>query len=122
MGGVVFDCNSESSTDWLRHRVTKQEFESNFGGSAVIKRRAFTMMIGYLPVRLRDRLEGMGVEIEREKRRRHQIRQASRDCGGCRNPDVSWGQHQKLAHAMITVDDKATANNLIRNGIVIQGE
>jgi len=120
-GGVVFDCNLESGTDWLRHRVTKQEFESKFGGSAVIKRRAFTMMIGYLPVRLKDCLEGMGVEIERENGEDVKFGSVKK-LRWMRNPNVSWGQHQKLAHAMITVDDKTTANNLIRNGIVIQGE
>lgn len=120
-GGVVFDCNSTYGIDWLRHRATKQEFKQKFGGSAIVKNRAFTLIVGYLPVTLKEHLEQMGTEIEHDND--DDIREGSvKKLRWMRNPATSWSREQKYAHALITVDDKQTANNIIRNGIAINGE
>lgn len=122
-GGVVFDCNSAYGIDWLRHSSIKQEFERNFGGSAVVKNRAFTLIIGYLPVRLKDQLGSAHMCTAIERDNDDDIRLGSiKKLRWMRNPEVSWNRSQQFAHALVTIDDKQTANNIIRNGIIVEGE
>jgi hypothetical protein len=60
-GGVVIELGSEDNADWIRSERVREAFERNFGGSAKVKDQLFQVVASFLPVNLRDELEGAGL-------------------------------------------------------------
>ncbi|OBZ65127.1 hypothetical protein A0H81_14886 [Grifola frondosa] len=49
-GGVIYEVTKADDAHWLRKDAAQKAFLDNFGGQAVIKSRAYNMIVKYLPI------------------------------------------------------------------------
>ena len=117
-GGVVVELESEEDADWVRSEGVRQAFEGNFGGSAKVKDQLFQVVASFLPVTLRDELEGAASRIEEDNG-------LPTDCvAQCRwlKAPKFWNKGQRFAHAIIGVKGRLEASLLIKQGVLFESQ
>jgi hypothetical protein len=117
-GGVVIELESEEGADWVRSEGVREAFEGNFGGSTKVKDQLFQVVASFLPVTLRDELEGAAPRIEIDNA-------LPTDCiAHCRwlKAPKFWYKGQRFAHAVIGVKGRLEASLLIRHGVLFESQ
>lgn len=51
-GGIVYEMNSAASAEWLKQKGVIENFLSKYNGAAIIKNRAYTVVIEFVPTTL----------------------------------------------------------------------
>ena len=75
------------------------------------------MVVQFLPIRLKNHLETLCTELEEENKL---PKNSITSMKWLRNPD-NWGVNQLKAHAILTLNSRCTANNIILSGVLIDG-
>jgi len=116
-GGVLFEMSNENAAEWLKQKEILKAFESCFPGAVLIKGRTYQVVVQFLPVRLKNRLEELYTEIEKEN---ELPKDSIASLKWLRNPD-NWGANQTKAHAILTLNSRCVANDIIMGGILVDG-
>jgi len=116
-GGILFEMESENGAEWLKNTEITKNFEKCFPGNVSIKGKTYQVVVQFLPVRLKNRLEELITAIEKE----NNLSEGSIvNAKWLRNPD-NWGASQTKAHAVLSVKFRREANDIINNGALIDG-
>jgi hypothetical protein len=116
-GGILFEMESENGAEWLKNAEITKNFEKCFPGNVSVKGKTYQVVVQFLPVRLKNRLEELITGIEKENNLSAGSITSAR---WLRNPD-NWGASQTKAHAILSVKYRTKANNIISNGVLIDG-
>ena len=60
--------SSKTAAEWLKQKEISKVFESCFPGKVSVKGRTYQVVVQFLPVRLKNRLEELNTEIEEENK------------------------------------------------------
>lgn len=116
-GGVLFEMSNENAAEWLKQKEISKAFESCFPGAVLIKGRTYQVVVQFLPVRLKNRLEELYTEIEKEN---ELPKDSIASLKWLRNLD-NWGANQTKAHVILTLNSRRVANDIIMGGILVDG-
>jgi hypothetical protein len=116
-GGVLLEMATENGAEWLKQKKISKGFERCFPGTVTIKGKTYQVVVQFLPTRLRHCLEEITAHIEEEN---EMSRGSIVSAKWLRNPD-NWGTNQTKAHAVLTMNSRHEANDLIKHGILIEG-
>ena len=116
-GGVLFEMSNETAAEWLKQKKISKAFESCFPGVVSVKGRTYQVVVQFLPVRLKNRLEDLCTELEEEN---ELPKDSIASMKWLRNLD-NWGVNQSKAHAILTLNSRCTANNIIMSGVLVDG-
>jgi len=65
-GGVLLEMESEDGAQWLKQAEVTKAFENCFPGVVKIKGNNYQVVVQFLPISLKNRLENLHTEIEKE--------------------------------------------------------
>ena len=117
-GGVIYEMGSPDAVQWLKSGTNMTGFLQAFGATLVIKQRAYSTVVKYIPPTFKPEDHSQLEGIERENNLRteeilsaHWIKPAHWQKSG-----------QQTAHAIVGFAWPEEANSAIRNGLVIAGK
>lgn len=116
-GGVILEMATEETAEWIRSEKGRKEFEAGFGASAAVKERTYCVVVGFVPVELKDTLEEAIPSIEKENSMERGTIARAR---WMRSPQ-HWRRDQNTAHAVLMLHHRTDANSILRDGIIIMG-
>jgi len=116
-GGVLLEMSDENGAEWLKQKEIARAFERYFPGTVAIKGKTYQVVVQFLSTGLCNRLEKLLTAIEDEN---HLTPGSIDSVKWLRNPD-NWSPNQTKAHAILTLNSRYAANDLIKNGILIDG-
>jgi len=116
-GGVVLEMATEEVAEWIKGEKGKKAFVESFGASAMLKERAYSIVVEFIPAGCRETLEGSLAEIENENRLPKGTIARVR---WMRNPK-HWRRDQSAAHAVVVLYDRTKANKILRDGLLVAG-
>ena len=67
-GGILFKMSNETAAEWLKQKKISKAFKSCFLGVVSVKGRTYQVVMQFLPVRLKNRLEDLCTELEEENK------------------------------------------------------
>ena len=117
-GGVVLELDTEEAATWVLDGEVRKVFERNFGGSARLVDKSFQVIVCFLPVTLRDTLADSTPKIEEDN---CMATGTITKCKWLKSPKY-WNQHQRFAHAVLSVNEKMDACAMIQQGVIIDGQ
>lgn len=119
-GGVVYEMNSAEAATWLRGEAVMKSFLAKFGGTSVIKDRAYTVVVEYVPTSL---------DLETNQQVEYQNIETSNDVPPLSIISARWiksprrrNSGQKTAHLLLGLKSQELANKMIREGLYIAGK
>jgi len=116
-GGVLFEMDSEDGANWLKQDEVTKAFENCFPRTVKIKGNNYQVVVQFLPIRLKNRLEDLLTEIEKEN---NLIKGSIVSAKWLRNP-ANWNPTQTKVHAVLAIKHRNEANNIISKGMLIDG-
>ena len=116
-GGILFKLGTEEGAEWVR-RDGKDGFLAKMGGTSVVKERAATVVVPYVPVTFEPEMDGALREVERNSH----LKEGSIVKATYIKPKHRRAHGQKVAHAMITFRSLEEANRALRFGMLIEGK
>ena len=103
--------------EWLKQKKILKAFKSCFLGVVLVKGRTYQVVVQFLPVRLKNCLEDLCTELEEEN---ELPKDSIASMKWLRNPD-NWGVNQSKAHAILTLNSRCTANDIIMSRVLVNG-
>ena len=116
-GGVLFEMDSEDGANWLKHDEVTKAFKNCFPGTVKIKGNNYQVVVQFLPVRLKNRLEDLHTEIETEN---NLTKGSIASIKWLRNP-ANWNLTQMKAHTVFAIKHRNKVNDIISKGLLIDG-
>ena len=116
-GGVLFAMDSEEGANWLKQDEISRAFEGCFPRAVTVKGNNYQVVVQFLSVTLKYRLEDLYAAIEEEN---DLLKGAIVSVKWLRNPD-NWGSNQTKAHAVFSIKYRQEANRIIKHGLLIEG-
>ena len=116
-GGVVLELETEEAAVWVMDAAVRKVFESNFGGSAKLVDKLFSVVACFVPVTFRDTLADTLSKIEDDN---NVAKGTIVKCKWLKAPKY-WSQNQRFAHAVLSVSERLDACTMIQQGIIIEG-
>ena len=115
-GGIVFDLNTAQITSWVKNN--KKTFTDKFGAMAVIKDRAVTVIVEFVPVEHRPDALAECRKVERDSGLPEHSLLSTR---WFKDPN-NRKEGQRVAHLLARFNDTTAANIAIRDGLIIAGK
>lgn len=115
-GGVLLEMDSEEAADWVREKNIRRKFEAKMGGTAIVKARQYQVVARFVSAGLKESLANTVEEIERD----NHLEKGTIEGIRWMRDTKHWKDGQKAAHAVINVSNIQIANNLLRDGIIIE--
>ena len=112
-GGIVFDFNTAVAADWV-----KNEFAKNLGAMSIIKDRAATVLVEYVPIAHAPDALAECRKIESESGIQDHALISTR---WIKSPEQRV-PGQRFAHVIAKFKDINSANYAIRDGLIIAGK
>jgi hypothetical protein len=116
-GSILFELESKNGANWLKQPKISKGFENCFPGVVTVKVNNFQVVVQFLPIKLKNWLENLYAEIEKENGLTEGAIASTR---WLRNPD-NWSTNQTKAHAVFSLRFVADTNNIINGGMIIDG-
>jgi len=116
-GGILFEMESEIGAQWLKQDEITRGFEKCFPGVVKIKGNNYQVVVQFLPIRLKNRLEELYAVIENENSLPKGTVVSAK---WLRNP-ANWSANQTKAHAVFSIKSRNEANDIISRGLLIDG-
>jgi len=115
-GGIVYELNSPESATWLRKEKT--EFTKHYDGASIIKDKAVSILVEYIPITHNPDALGESKKIERETGLPTDSIDSTRWIKPMSRRTV--GQH--TAHLITKLCSPEAANQALRDGLIIEGK
>src|SRR5271155_1751026 len=115
--GVVFEATNEETATWLKTERGAKAFTASIGSQANLKERTYHVVMEFVPTSLNDQLSSLLRNIEAD----NSLDSNSIVSARWMHTPGNWREDQRSAHAILTTDSLSTANNVLKNGIVIEG-
>ncbi|TDL19050.1 hypothetical protein BD410DRAFT_697962, partial [Rickenella mellea] len=117
-GGVVYDMSSTAAALWLKTKDVMKAFLESFGGTSIIKERAYTVIAEFVPVTLDLNDADACTQIEKD----NNLPSLSILTAKWIKPVHKRSQTQRTAHLIIALNSPESANQFLRDGAYIKGK
>ncbi|KIJ48166.1 hypothetical protein M422DRAFT_162968 [Sphaerobolus stellatus SS14] len=115
-GGIILETCTKKTAALIRER--KSEFIRNLGERAVVKDRAITIMIEFVPITFNtEKTEDIAM-AENDSR----LPVGSINSARWIKPESRRREGQKVAHLIVKVVGAEAVNKILRDGMVIRGK
>lgn len=108
----IFD---ENGAEWLKQKEIARAFEKYFPGTVTINGKTYQVAVQFFLTGLCNCLKKFFAAIEVEN---HLAPGSINSAKWLRNPD-NWSPNQMKAHVILILNSRYAANDLIKNGILI---
>jgi uncharacterized protein YoxC len=115
-GGVVYELNKPTAAEWVQ--ANKAQFVEKLGGASVVKERAVSVLVEYVPLTHAPEALGELRKIERDSRLPTDALLSTRWI----KPAGRRTQGQRSAHLIAKFSNIESANQSIRDGLIIAGK
>jgi hypothetical protein len=115
-GGVVYELNKQTAAKWVQ--ANKAQFVEKLGGTSVVKERAVSVLVEYVPLTHAPEAMGELRKIERDSRLPADVLVSTRWI----KPVGRRTQGQRSAHLIAKFSNTEAANQSIRDGLIIAGK
>ncbi|KIM45758.1 hypothetical protein M413DRAFT_7871 [Hebeloma cylindrosporum] len=110
--GILFEMDSEEGANWLKQDEIMKGFENCLPGSVKVKGNNYQVVVQFIPITLKNRLEELYAVIENENSLPKGTIVSAK---WLRNP-ANWNMNQTKVHMVFTIKFKQEANGIINHG------
>jgi len=117
-GGILYELNSTQSAKWFQTPSNRSTFINFFGNDVTIKDRSFHILVENVPIAYDPNSASINGEIEKKGGLKHNSITKAKWI----KPIARRIPNQRTAHAIITLNSKEDANQILRFGLSIEGK
>ncbi|KAH7916970.1 hypothetical protein BV22DRAFT_986658, partial [Leucogyrophana mollusca] len=116
-GGVLYELESDTTAKWLNEKDTRKQFIDHFGPGTVIKDRTLQVIVQNVPTTFTPDSQLALKETETKSG----LVEGSIAKARWIKPIQRRAQNQRTAHAIFALTSRDAANQVIRQGMVVEG-
>lgn len=119
-GGIIYEMETAEAAAWLKGNDVMDRFIAKYGGKSIIKNRAFTVVIEYVPVT---------IDLEENPQDTYHILEKANNLQPLSILNAKWikppyrrTRGQRTAHLIMGFKSQDAANQSIKEGLVVAGK